>query len=187
MQTIETSLPEVRLLVPRRIGDARGFFSEVWNARDFAAIGIEAHFVQDNHVRNPHKGTVRGLHYQIDPFAQGKLLRVTRGSIFDVAVDIRRGSPTFGRHAAAVLSADNWYQLWVPRGFAHGYCTLEDDTEVQYKTTELYSPTHDRGITWDDPDIIINWPVTLETAILSDRDRKHPRLNQQRDLFEFGG
>jgi dTDP-4-dehydrorhamnose 3,5-epimerase len=186
MEVVDTPLSEVKIVVPRRIGDTRGFFSEVWSARDFAAVGIDAHFVQDNHVRNPTKGTLRGLHYQMPPEAQAKLLRVTRGAIFDVAVDIRRGSPTFGRHAAAVLSADNWYQLWIPAGFAHGYCTLEDDTEVQYKTTAFYSPAHDRGIVWDDPELTINWPVTAETAILSERDRKQPRLAQQGDLFDYG-
>jgi dTDP-4-dehydrorhamnose 3,5-epimerase len=116
--------------------------------------------VQDNHVRNPLKGTVRGPHYQVAPAAQGKLLHVSRGAVFDVAVDIRRGSPTFGRHAAAVLSADNWYQLWVPPGFAHGYCTLERDTEVQYKVTDFYSPQYDRGISWNDPELTITWAVT---------------------------
>ena len=186
MQLIDTPFPEVKIIVPRRIGDTRGFFSEVWNARDFASAGIDASFVQDNHVRNPLKGTVRGLHYQIIPAAQAKLLRVTRGAIFDVAVDIRRGSPSFGRHAAAVLSADNWYQLWIPAGFAHGYCTLEDDTEVQYKASALYSPAHDRGIAWDDPELMINWPVTAENALVSERDRQHPRLLEQRDLFEYG-
>lgn len=185
MRWLETPLPEVKIVIPERIGDRRGFFSEVWNARDFESMGVHTAFVQDNHVRNPHKGTVRGLHYQIKPVAQGKLLRVTRGAIFDVAVDIRRGSPTFAQHADAVLSADNWYQLWVPPGFAHGYCTLDDDTEVQYKVTDFYSPTHDRGIAWDDPDVKINWPVTPETAILSDRDRKLPQLSKQPDLFEY--
>lgn len=185
MQFLDTSIPDVKIVVPQRIGDARGFFSEVWNARSFSSVGIDARFVQDNHVRNPRKGTVRGLHYQIKPSAQGKLLRVTRGAIFDVAVDIRRGSPTFGRHADAVLSADNWYQLWVPPGFAHGYCTLEDDTEVQYKVTDFYSPAHDRGIAWNDDQIMITWPVTPETAVLSDRDSKLPHLADQPDLFGY--
>ncbi len=185
MQFLETGIPDVKIVVPQRIGDARGFFSEVWNARDFASAGIGARFVQDNHVRSPHKGTLRGLHYQIDPAAQGKLLRVTRGAVFDVAVDIRRGSPTFGRYADAVLSADNWRQLWIPPGFAHGYCTLEDGTEVQYKVTGYYSPAHDRGIAWDDRELTISWPVTRESVILSERDRKWPRLAEQPDLFEY--
>jgi dTDP-4-dehydrorhamnose 3,5-epimerase len=185
MRVIDTALAEVKILVPQRIGDARGFFSEVWNARDFSSVGIDAVFVQDNHVRSPNKGTLRGLHYQLPPAAQGKLLRVTRGAIFDVAVDIRCGSPTFRRHADAMLSADNWHQLWVPPGFAHGYCTLEDDTEVQYKVTELYSPQHERGIAWNDPALSIAWPIAVEAAIVSERDRKLPRLAEQSDLFEY--
>jgi dTDP-4-dehydrorhamnose 3,5-epimerase len=185
MEIIDTILPEVKIVAAKRVGDARGFFSEVWNARAFAAAGIDATFVQDNHVRNPLKGTVRGLHFQMPPAAQGKLLRVTRGAIFDVAVDIRRGSPTFGQHADAVLTAEIWYQLWIPVGFAHGYCTLEDDTEVQYKVTDFYSPAHDRGIAWDDPELRIAWPVTSIDAHLSERDKKNPRLAQQSDLFEY--
>jgi dTDP-4-dehydrorhamnose 3,5-epimerase len=185
MRIFDTVLPEVKIVAPGRAGDTRGFFSEVWNERDFAAAGIEAHFVQDNHIRNPLKGTLRGLHYQLAPAVQGKLLRVTRGSIFDVAVDIRRGAPTFGRHADAVLSADNWQQLWIPPGFAHGYCTLEDDTEVQYKVTDFYSPDYDRGIAWDDPALRINWPVLHDSVLLSDRDRNHPTLAEQPDLFEY--
>jgi dTDP-4-dehydrorhamnose 3,5-epimerase len=187
MQIMDTALPEIKVVMPQRIGDTRGFFSEVWNARDFTSVGIDAVFVQDNHARNPSKGTLRGLHYQVPPAAQGKLVRVTRGAIFDVAVDVRRGSPTFGRHATAVLTADNWYQLWIPPGFAHGYCTLEDDTEVQYKTTDFYSPAHDRGIAWYDPALMITWPVTIETAIVSERDRTLPRLCEQTELFEYSG
>ena len=182
---MDTALPEIKVVMPQRLGDTRGFFSEVWNARDFASVGIDAAFVQDNHVRNPSKGTLRGLHYQVPPVAQGKLVRVTRGAIFDVAVDVRRGSPTFGRHATAVLTADNWYQLWIPSGFAHGYCTLEDDTEVQYKVTEFYSPQHERGIAWNDPALLIAWPVAAEAAIVSERDSKLPRLAEQPDLFEY--
>lgn len=185
MEVIDTILPEVKILARRRIGDARGFFSEVWNAREFRSIGIDADFVQENHVSNPLKGTLRGLHYQLPPAGQAKLLRVTRGAIFDVAVDIRRGSPSFGRHADAVLTADNWYQLWVPVGFAHGYCTLEDDTEVQYMVTDYYDPAYDRGIAWNDPQLMITWPVTPESAIVSERDRRLPRLAEQADLFEF--
>jgi dTDP-4-dehydrorhamnose 3,5-epimerase len=185
MRFIDTSLPDVKIVLPQRTGDTRGFFSEVWNERAFSAAGIDAVFVQDNHVRNPRKGTLRGLHYQIPPAAQGKLLRVTRGAIFDVAVDIRRGSPTFGRHATAVLSDENWYQLWIPAGYAHGYCTIEDDTDVQYKVTDFYNPSCDRGIAWDDPHLMITWPVTAETATLSERDRSLPRLAEQADLFDY--
>ena len=184
-RVVETALPEVKIITPLRIGDSRGFFSEVWNERDFAAAGIEAAFVQDNHIRNPLRGTLRGLHYQMRPTAQGKLVRVTRGAILDVAVDIRRGSPTFGRHAAVLLSAENWQQLWVPVGFVHGYCTLEDDTEVQYKVTDFYSPPHERGIAWNDPALAIRWPIDAEALIISDRDRALPRLAEQPDLFEY--
>jgi dTDP-4-dehydrorhamnose 3,5-epimerase len=185
MEILETTLPEVKIIVPARFGDERGFFSEVWNAKALAAAGVEAAFVQDNHARNGQKGTVRGLHYQLPPKAQGKLLRVSRGGIFDVAVDVRRGSPTFGRHTTAVLSAENWRQLWIPEGFAHGYCTLEDDTEVLYKTTDYYSPEHECGLVWNDPALGIDWPVPESAAILSDRDRKHPTLATQSRLFEY--
>ncbi|HXC92146.1 MAG TPA: dTDP-4-dehydrorhamnose 3,5-epimerase [Stellaceae bacterium] len=184
LEILATVLPAVKILTPRRIGDSRGFFSEVWNVRDFAAAGIVGAFVQDNHIRNPLSGTLRGLHYQLPPLAQGKLLRVTRGAILDVAVDIRRGSPTFGRHAKAVLSADNWRQFWVPQGFAHGYCTLEDDTEVQYKVTDFYSPTHERGIAWDDPEVAVDWPFAADAVVMSERDRMLPRLADQPDLFD---
>jgi dTDP-4-dehydrorhamnose 3,5-epimerase len=186
MQVIETALQEVVIVVPHRIGDQRGFFSEVWSARDFSAAGIDAAFVQDNHARSSLRGTLRGLHYQTPPAAQGKLVRVSRGAIFDVAVDIRRGSPTFGHHISAMLTADNWRQIWVPPGFAHGYCTLEDDTEVQYKVTDFYSPRHDRGLRWNDPTLSIEWPVTAETAIVSERDQKLPLLAEQPELFEYG-
>jgi dTDP-4-dehydrorhamnose 3,5-epimerase len=185
VQLLETAFPEVKIVVPERIGDARGFFSEVWNKRTLAVAGLDAAFVQDNHACSAGKGTVRGLHYQIPPVAQGKLLRVTRGAILDVAVDIRRGSPSFGRLVEVVLSADNWRQLWIPAGFAHGYCTIEDDTEVQYKATDYYSASHDRGIAWNDPALGIRWPVGPETAIISERDRKLPRLAEQSDLFEY--
>jgi dTDP-4-dehydrorhamnose 3,5-epimerase len=183
MEIFDTELAEVKILAPARIGDSRGFFSEVWNRRIFDTMASGLDFVQDNHIRNPRKGTLRGLHYQIAPAAQGKLVRVTRGSILDVAVDIRRGSPSFARHVAVVLSADNWRQLWVPSGFAHGYCTREDDTEVQYKVTDFYSPAHERGIAWDDPRLAIAWPIADVT--ISERDRALPRLSAQPDLFEF--
>jgi dTDP-4-dehydrorhamnose 3,5-epimerase len=129
--------------------------------------------------------TVRGLHYQIPPCAQGKLLHVTRGAVLDVAVDIRRGSPRFGHHVAVPLSAENWRQLWVPRGFAHGYCTLEDDTEVKYKTTEYYSPAHERGIAWDDPALGIEWPSPAIEMLVTERDSQLPRLAAQPDLFAY--
>jgi dTDP-4-dehydrorhamnose 3,5-epimerase len=177
-------IADVKLITPRKFGDARGFFSETWRQSTLTEAGIDAHFVQDNHAFSAAKGTVRGLHYQIAPTAQDKLVRVTRGAILDVAVDIRRSSPTFGRHVSAVLSADNWMQLWVPKGFAHGYCTLEPNTEVIYKVTAYYSPADDRGILWDDPAIGIAWPVSSADAELSDKDRLQPRLANATALFD---
>lgn len=185
MEIITTGISDVKILVPKLFADARGVMSEVWSRRHFAAAGVIADFVQDNHARNPRKGTLRGLHYQLPPAAQGKLLRVTRGAIFDVAVDIRRGSPTFGCAVEIILSADNWHQLWVPTGFAHGYCTLEDDTEVIYKVTDFYNPQHDRGLAWDDPEIGIEWPIGPGALLLSERDRKHPRLSDLPELFDY--
>lgn len=185
MEIFATALHDVKIVVPTRLGDGRGFFCEVWNRRRFAVLGIDVRFVQDNHVCNPRKGTLRGLHYQLAPAAQGKLVRATRGAIFDVAVDIRRGSPTFGRHAEAVLSADNWRQLWVPPGFAHGYCTIEDDTEVQYKITDFYCPRQERGIAWNDPQLAITWPMPVAALTVSERDRNFPPLAVQPDLFEY--
>jgi dTDP-4-dehydrorhamnose 3,5-epimerase len=185
MNIIETDLRGVKIVVPRRFHDARGDLAEVWSAARFAEASIGSSFVQDNHIRNLRRGTVRGLHYQVPPAAQGKLVRVTRGALFDVVVDVRRGSPSFGRHAHSVLSAENGHQIWIPPGFAHGCCTLEDDTEVHYRMTEYYRPTLERGIAWNDPEIRIAWPVAPQAAILSERDRALPRFGEQRDLFEY--
>uniref|UniRef100_UPI00356B5BB6 dTDP-4-dehydrorhamnose 3,5-epimerase n=1 Tax=Sneathiella sp. TaxID=1964365 RepID=UPI00356B5BB6 len=179
MQIEETEIPDVKILTPRKFGDDRGFFSEVWNARTLKDAGLDIGFVQDNHAWSAETGTVRGLHYQLDPTAQGKLVRVVRGSVLDVAVDIRKGSPTFGRHVSVELSADNWKQIWVPHGFAHGYCTLEPDTEIVYKVTDYYSPDHDCGIFWNDPALGIQWPVIGEKAILSETDKILPLLKDQ--------
>jgi dTDP-4-dehydrorhamnose 3,5-epimerase len=170
------SIPEVILLTPPRFGDQRGFFSETWHQKRFAELGIAGPFVQDNHVYSAAKGVVRGLHLQISPNPQGKLVRVVRGAIWDVAVDVRRGSPTFGRHVGTVLSAENWQQFWIPTGFLHGYCTLEPDTEVLYKVTGDYDPSAERGVIWNDPDLAVNWPVSAEQAILSEKDRALPHL-----------
>ena len=137
--------------------------------------------MQDNHSLSAAAGTIRGLHFQIAPHAQAKLVRVVRGRVLDVAVDLRRSSPTFGRHFAVELSADNWAQLFVPVGFAHGFCTLTEDVEVLYKVSELYSPAHDRGLAWDDPDLAIAWPVAAPSAVLSDKDRRWPRLRDLED------
>jgi dTDP-4-dehydrorhamnose 3,5-epimerase len=178
-------IPAVIRITPKIFRDARGFFSETYNAAALASAGIGAAFVQDNHSLSRAKGVVRGLHFQTAPKAQGKLVRVTRGAIFDVAVDIRHGSPTFGKHVTAVLSAENWAQLWVPPGFAHGFCTLEPDTEVVYKVTELYAPECDRGLAWNDPALAIAWPVSEADAVLSDKDRQHPRLADLPEYFSF--
>jgi dTDP-4-dehydrorhamnose 3,5-epimerase len=185
MQTIALAIPEVRLLTPKKFGDDRGFFSETWSRKTLAANGIDADFIQDNHSLSRAKGVLRGLHFQTAPHAQDKLVRVLRGSVFDVAVDIRRGSPTFGRHVSAVLSADNWAQLWVPKGFAHGFVTLEPDTEVAYKVTGDYAPDCDRGLAWDDPALAIVWPVPVETSLLTAKDRQHPRLQDLPAYFTY--
>jgi dTDP-4-dehydrorhamnose 3,5-epimerase len=183
MQLIETEIPAVKVLVPKKFGDHRGFFSEVYSDKLLAGLGVEARFVQDNHSLSAEKGVVRGLHYQLPPMAQDKLIRVVRGAIMDVAVDIRRGSPTFGRHVACLLSAENWKQMFVPAGFAHGFATLEPNTEVLYKVTNYYSPSHERGIRWNDPKLGIDWHVAESDAVLSERDRKHPMLAEMSDLF----
>jgi dTDP-4-dehydrorhamnose 3,5-epimerase len=169
-------IPEVKLLTPPRYQDPRGFFSETFSAKREAAAGIDGPFVQDNHSLSVPRGTVRGLHLQIAPSVQGKLVRCVRGAIWDVAVDVRHGSPTFGRHVAAVLSAENWCQLWVPGGFLHGFCTLEPETEVIYKVTADYDRAAERGVIWNDPDLALPWPVAVTDAVLSDKDRVLPRL-----------
>ncbi len=164
------------VIEPRRFADDRGFFSEVWKASTHAEIGITTSFVQDNHSLSRQKGTMRGLHFQRPPTAQGKLVRCVRGAILDVAVDIRRGSATFGRFVAVELSAENWKQLWVPRGFAHAFCTLTEDTEVLYKVDAPYDPATDAAIRFDDPAIGIPWPIPAAEALLSDKDRAAPLL-----------
>jgi dTDP-4-dehydrorhamnose 3,5-epimerase len=176
---------EVKLITPSIYRDERGFFSETFNARALAASGIDERFVQDNHSLSAQCGVVRGLHFQIAPKAQDKLVRVIRGSIFDVAVDIRVGSPTYGKHVSAVLSASNWSQLWVPKGFAHGFCTLEPDTEVLYKVTEYFEPECDRGLRWDDSRLGIAWPITVTDAVLSAKDKLHPTLRDLPAFFRY--
>jgi dTDP-4-dehydrorhamnose 3,5-epimerase len=183
MNVIALEIPDIKLLETKRHGDHRGFFSEVYNRKTYAAAGIDLDFVQDNHSLSAEQGVVRGLHYQIAPRAQDKLIRVVRGSILDIAVDIRRSSPTFGKHVSAVVSAENWRQIFVPIGFAHGFVTLEPNTEVLYKVSDYYSPSHERGIRWNDPDLAINWGVDPATAILSPRDTDHPLLRDAKDLF----
>jgi dTDP-4-dehydrorhamnose 3,5-epimerase len=164
----ETRLPGLYIVTPRIHQDTRGFFLESYNQAAFCQNGLEAVFVQDNHSRSV-RGTLRGLHFQLPPAAQVKLVRVVRGAIWDVAVDIRKGSPTLGQWVGAELSADNFRQMYVPTGYAHGFCVLSDEAEVLYKTSALYSPGHERGIRWDDPAIGITWPFA--EPLLSDRDR----------------
>lgn len=172
----QTPIPGVLLVTPPRFADQRGFFSETWNERRFADVGIAGPFVQDNHARSAERRVVRGLHLQIDPSAQGKLVRVVCGAIWDVAVDIRPASPTYGKHTGAELSAENWRQLWIPPGLLHGYCTLEPDTEVIYKVTAPWDRGAERGVIWNDPELAIPWPIAPGEAILSDKDRVLPLL-----------
>lgn len=167
----KTAIDGVLLVTPKRFSDARGFFTETWNAERFREAGIPDIFVQDNHSFSRAAGTVRGLHYQAPPRAQAKLVRVLRGSIIDVAVDARKTSPTFGRHVRALLSADNGAQLLVPAGFLHGFATLEPDTDVAYKVTDFYSGAHDGSVLWNDPALGIDWGIDEDAAVLSDKDR----------------
>ena len=178
-------IPGLSLIVPKRLSDTRGYFSETWSDRLFRQQIADVSFVQDNQSMSAKKATLRGLHFQKPPYAQGKLVRVVRGSIFDVAVDIRKGSPTYGRHIAARIDAAEGAQLWVPPGFLHGFCTLEDETEVFYKVTAYYSASHDAGVLWSDPDLGIDWPIEGESVVLSDKDRQLPRLRDLPDYFHY--
>ena len=185
MQIEQTPLPDVLIVTPRRFGDARGWFSETWNAARMAEAGLDLPWVQDNHSLSGSKGTLRGLHFQSPPRAQDKLVRCTAGAILDVAVDIRSGSPTYGRWVGVKLSAQNGRQLFVPKGFLHGFVTLTDDTEVQYKCTDIYSPDHDGAVRWDDPALGIDWGIA--TPILSDKEARAPRLADIGSPFQWGG
>lgn len=185
MLNIEDSgLSGVKIVTPTKHGDHRGFFSETWSRAGFAKVGIDIDFVQDNHSLSAQVGTLRGLHFQSPPFAQDKLVRVTRGRILDVAVDIRASSPSFGQHVAVELSAVNWKQLYIPAGFAHGFVTLEPDTEVQYKVSAPYAPQNDHGLAFDDPALGIDWRLPASELTLSDKDRKHPRLSEMLRYFD---
>lgn len=185
---VETfAAPDLVAVTPGRFGDARGFFSETWSRRRYAGFGIDVDFVQDNHSYSATPGTIRGLHFQVPPDAQGKLVRVVRGAVLDVVVDIRHGSPAFGRPVAVELSASNWRQLYVPPGFAHAFCTLVPDTEILYSVTAYYAPRSDKGLAFDDPGLGIDWPVGPEGPVLSDKDRRHPRLRDLPPYFLYEG
>ena len=179
----KNELEGVLEIVPKRFGDDRGFFSETYNRKVLQDAGVDLDFVQDNHSYSARRGVLRGLHYQLPPFAQDKLVRVVRGAIFDVAIDIRRSSPQFGKWHAIEISATKWNQFLVPKGFAHGFVTLEEDTEVIYKTTDFYSPEHDRAIRYDDPSIGIDWPLGADELQLSPKDLRAPPLADA-DIFD---
>ncbi|MEO0983316.1 MAG: dTDP-4-dehydrorhamnose 3,5-epimerase [Pseudomonadota bacterium] len=181
------SIPEVILVTPKRFGDERGYFSETFQAARYAENGIDVPFIQDNHSLSRPAGVLRGLHFQIPPRAQDKLVRCTRGKILDVAVDIRVGSPSFGRHVAVELTAENGEQLFVPKGFAHAFCTLTPDCEVQYKTSDYYAPDCDKGLAFDDPALELAWPSPAADLILSEKDRKHPPLSELPAYFTYPG
>ena len=185
MQVISTAIAEVKEIRPVRHRDPRGFFAEIFREAVLREHGIDVPFVQENHSLSVDRGVVRGLHFQSPPEGQAKLVRVGVGSILDVAVDIRLGSPSYGRHVAVVLSAAEGNQLYVPEGFAHGFCTLEPNTEVFYKVSRYYSRAHDFGMAWDDPALAILWPVSSAEALLSDKDRHQPRLSDLPPYFRY--
>lgn len=185
MNVTQTAIPDVKLITPKKFGDARGFFSETYSSVKFAEAGIDRAFVQDNHSLSATIYTLRGLHFQTPPFAQAKLVRCIRGKILDVAVDIRKGSPTYGQHVSAVLDPENWAQMLVPRGFAHGFVTLAADTEVIYKVDNRYAPDHDAGLAWNDPDLGIDWQLAGHDPKLSDKDATHPRLADFDSPFSY--
>lgn len=183
MQVIESKLKGAKLIEPKVFGDHRGFFMESYSKKQYEDIDINYEFVQDNHSLSVPSGTLRGLHFQLEPKAQTKLVRVTSGAIYDVIVDIRRGSPTYGQWEGYIITAANKRQLLVPKGFAHGFCTLVENTEVLYKVDEYYAPEQDGGILWNDPDLGIDWPV--QNPILSDKDSDHSRLIEVNLNFEY--
>jgi dTDP-4-dehydrorhamnose 3,5-epimerase len=185
LQVRKLDIPEVLAITPARYGDARGYFCETYNQRTFAEHAIATRFVQDNQSLSSRKGTIRGLHFQKPPYAQAKLVRAVSGSVYDVAVDIRRGSPTYGRFAGTVLSAENGVQLYIPAGFAHGFCTLEDGTEVVYKVSDFYSREHDAAVFWDDPAIGVPWPLDRAVAQVSEKDAAAPGFAELQSPFGY--
>lgn len=185
MEVIKTEIDGVVIIEPKIFGDERGYFFESFNAAEFARkVGVNTVFVQDNESKSKY-GVLRGLHFQKGEFAQSKLVRVVEGRVIDVAVDIRRGSPTFGKHVAVELSKENKRQLFIPRGFAHGFAVLSEEAVFQYKCDNLYAPDHEGAIAWNDPKIGIDWQIRPEDAILSEKDRKHPTLDEAEELFDY--
>jgi dTDP-4-dehydrorhamnose 3,5-epimerase len=184
LDVLPLSLPGVHLIRSPRFADQRGFFAETYVRHDFVAVGLKNDFIQDNQSASVLSGTIRGLHFQIPPFAQAKLIRVLRGRILDVVIDLRRSSLTYGKHTAVELSAESGDQLFVPAGFAHGFCTLVENTEVFYKVDAVYSATHDRGLNWADPALNIDWPVPESNAVLSDKDKALPLLSALPPYFD---
>jgi dTDP-4-dehydrorhamnose 3,5-epimerase len=178
-----TSIPGVLIITPKKFGDERGFFSETFRASMLAGHGVTHSWTQDNHSMSGKRGVVRGLHFQAPPRAQAKLLRVVRGAILDVAVDIRKGSPTYGSHVAVELSAHNWKQLYVPVGMAHGFCTLTDSVEVLYKTSDEYAPETEGGLLWNDPSLGIQWPISHAEVTMNQRDIAWPGLGELKSPF----
>jgi dTDP-4-dehydrorhamnose 3,5-epimerase len=183
VKCLDLAIPDVKLIEPVRHCDARGVFCEVWHRDDFHNLGVAYEFVQDNLAASTKRQTVRGLHMQVGSHSQGKLVRVVRGSIWDVAVDVRAGSPTFGQHASIELSASNWFQLWIPPGFLHGYCTLEDETEVLYKATKPYKPQAELGVHWRDSTLNIPWPFGGHEVSISDRDANLPSFAEVKPIL----
>lgn len=184
MDVIQTDIPEVVIIEPRLFEDERGYFFESFSEREFFSKVREVRFVQDNESRSSY-GVLRGLHFQKPPYAQSKLVRVIKGAVLDVAVDIRKGSPTFGRHVAVELSEDNHRQIFIPRGFAHGFAVLTEDVVLQYKCDNFYAPQSEGAIAWDDPDLAIAWRIPSDMVVLSEKDRKHPCLKDADWLFDY--
>ncbi|MBN1481392.1 dTDP-4-dehydrorhamnose 3,5-epimerase [candidate division KSB1 bacterium] len=184
MEFIPTDIPDVCIIKPKLFGDDRGYFMETYKEPLFRAHGIDAYFVQDN-MSSSIRGTLRGLHYQLSPHAQGKLVRVLKGSVYDVAVDLRRGSPTFSKWVGVELTEENKLSLWIPPGFAHGFYVLSDMAEFTYKCTHIYTPSAERGIIWNDQEIGIKWPMDKKPLILSDKDKKNPLLKEAEYNFNY--
>ena len=183
MNVIDTAIPEVKIIEPKVFGDSRGYFFESWSDKRYKEAGIDCNWLQDNESRSRY-GVLRGLHYQVAPYTQAKLVRVIKGAVLDVAVDIRKGSPTFGKHVAVELTEDNKRQLFVPRGFAHGFVVLSEDVIFAYKCDNLYAPTHERGLAFNDPALGIDWKVDLKEFLLSEKDTRNPLLKDA-ELFDY--